>query len=199
MTERPHPRKLILVKHAEPIIEPQVPPNRWGLSERGKARSVALAERLRRYRPAAIVASEERKAVQTAHVVAERLGMSAATFPGLHEHDRTGAPFGTQAEFELAAKGFFENPGKPVWGTETAEEARGRFADAVDGVLARHPAGDVVVVAHGTVITLFLSRFVDLDAFAFWRGLGLPSLCVLELPGYGLSEVVTHLADASDD
>ena len=198
MTERPHHRRLILVKHAEPVVEPHVPPNRWKLSERGEARSVALAKRLRRYRPAAVVASEERKAVQTAGLVAERLGVTAATSPGLHEHDRTGAPFGTQAEFELAAKGFFENPGELVWGNETAEEARGRFTDAVDAVLARHPSGDVVVVAHGTVITLFLSRFVDLDAFGFWRGLGLPSLCVLGLPSYELREVVTHLAESPD-
>jgi broad specificity phosphatase PhoE len=122
------------------------------------------------------------------------LGDAAATFPGLHEHDRTGAPFGTQAEFELAAKGFFENPGEPVWGRETAEETWGRFADAVDGgVLARHPVGTVVVVAHGTVITLFLLRFADLDAFGFWRRLGLPSFCVVELPGYELREAVTDM------
>jgi broad specificity phosphatase PhoE len=194
VTGRPHHRRLlILVKHAEPVVEPDVPSNRWELSERGKDRCVALAERLRRYRPAAVVASEERKAVQTAGLVAERLGMAAATFPGLHEHDRTGAPFGTQAEFELAAKGFFENPGEPVWGRETAEGARERFADAVDAVLARHPAGTVVVVAHGTVITLFLLRFADLDAFGFWRRLGLPSFCVVELPGYELREAVTDM------
>ena len=185
----PHHRKLILVKHAEPVVESRVPPNRWELSERGRGQSVALAERLRRYRPAAVVASEEPKVMQTACLAAERLGVAAVTFPGLHEHDRTGTPFGTQAVFELAAKGFFEKPGELVWGKETADEAQERFAGAIDGVFARHPAGDVVVVAHGTVITLFLSQFVDLDAFGFWRRLGLPSFCVLELPSYELREV----------
>jgi hypothetical protein len=116
---RPHHRRLILVKHAEPVVESRVPPNRWELSERGRGQSVALAERLRRYRPAAVVASEEPKAMQTACLAADRLGVAAATFRGLHEHDRTGAPFGTQAEFELAAKGFFGNPGALVWGKET--------------------------------------------------------------------------------
>jgi broad specificity phosphatase PhoE len=187
-------RRLILVKHAEPVVDPDVPPNHWELSEGGKVQSEVLAERLRRYRPAAVVTSEEPKAAQTARVVAERLSVAAAAFPGLHEHDRTGAPFGTQAEFELAARGFFENPSEVVWGRESAEEARERFTGAVGAVLARHPTGDVVVVAHGTVITLFVSRFADLDAFRFWRRLGMPSLCVLQLPGYELNEVVADLA-----
>jgi histidine phosphatase superfamily protein (branch 1) len=82
VTGRPHHRRLlILVKHAEPVVEPDVPSNRWELSERGKDRCVALAERLRRYRPAAVVASEERKAAQTAGLVAERLGMPRRPFP----------------------------------------------------------------------------------------------------------------------
>jgi histidine phosphatase superfamily protein (branch 1) len=102
---RPHHRRLILVKHAEPVVEPDVPPNRWELSERGKDRCVALAERLRRYRPAAVVASEERKAAQTAGLVAERLGMAAATFPSLHEHDRTGAPSGPKRSSNWPPKG----------------------------------------------------------------------------------------------
>lgn len=196
MTDAPRHRKLVLVKHAEPVVDPGVPPNRWKLSERGRRQSVVLAERLARYDPVAIVASEEPKALETASVVSGRLGKPAATFPGrLHEHDRTGAPFGTQAEFEAAAKNFFENPGRLVWGNETAEEAGDRFARAVDGALARHPLGDVVVVAHGTVITLFLSGFVDLDAHRFWGSLGLPSFCVLELPSYELREVVSDLTD----
>jgi len=48
------------------------------------------------------------------------------------------------------------------------------------------------------VITLFISRFVDLDALGFWRRLGLPSFCVLELPGYELREVVTDLTGIQD-
>ena len=85
-----------------------------------------------------------------------------------------------------------------MWGKETAQEIQERFTNAIDGVLARHPVGNVVVVAHGTVIMLFVSRFVDLDTFGFWRRLGSPSFCILELPGYELREVVTDLVEGPD-
>lgn len=198
MSGSPHHRKLILVKHAEPVVDPRAPPNRWELSERGELQGSTLAERLRRYDTSeVIVASEEPKAVQTAFAVARRLGRRVETFPGLHEHDRTGAPFGTRAEFERAAETFFENPGELVWGNETAEEALARFTLAMDGVLGRYPTGDLIVVSHGTVITLFLSRVLDVDSYGFWRQLGLPSFCVLESPGNTLREVVTDLTDGS--
>ena len=68
-------------------------PSRWRLSEEGRRRSVVLADVLERYGPGVVVSSEEPKAVGTAGLVAERLGIECCARPGLHEHDRTGAPF----------------------------------------------------------------------------------------------------------
>jgi broad specificity phosphatase PhoE len=86
-------RTVVLVKHSAPVVERDVAPKRWHLSEEGRRRSVVLAERLRGYDPGVIVSSEEPKAFETAQIAAERLGIGCSTFPGLHEHDRTGAPF----------------------------------------------------------------------------------------------------------
>lgn len=84
-----------------------------------------------------------------------------------------------------------------MWGNETAEEAQSRFAQAIDSVLGRYTTGDVIVVSHGTVISLFLAGVLDLDAYGVWRQLGLPSFCVLESPGNTLREVVTDLTEGS--
>lgn len=165
-------------------------PNRWLLSEEGRRDSGLLAERLKEYAPEVLVSSEEPKAAGTAELVAERLGVAWIFHPGLHEHDRTGAPFGTEEEFHRAARNFFNNPDELVWGNETALQALDRFAGAVCGILKQRHESSLAVVAHGAVNTLFLTQYRDVDAYAFWRGLGLPSFCVLSLPGFELRDVV---------
>ena len=168
-------------------------PSRWRLSERGRSGSVLLGGRLARYGPRVVVSSEEPKAVETAEIAAQRLGVGCSSYPGLHEHNRTGVPFLGEKEFNQAVRGFFENPGRLVWGNETAEEARGRFEGAVRGVLDERDEEVIVIVAHGTVISLLVARHNDLDAQALWRSLGLPSFCVLSAEDLQLREAVTTL------
>lgn len=180
----------MVVKHAAPVVDPGVPRNLWRLSDEGRHRSAVLARRLEGYELGVVVSSAKPKAVETAEVVAGRLCVGQRVVPGLHEHDRTGAPFGTREEFGRSARDFFENPEALVWGNETAVQARDRFAGAVRSVLAEHPEANLAVVAHGTVNTLFLTSHAGIDPYGFWRGLGLPSFYVLSLPGFGLQEVV---------
>ncbi len=47
----------------------------------------------------------------------------------------------------------------------------------------------VVIVAHGTVISLLVALHNDIDAHEIWQCLGLPSFCVLSIPGLELREV----------
>jgi len=173
-----------------PFVEPHAPPSSWRLSEEGRKQSLALAERLEGYALEHVVTSEEPKAAETAKIMAERLGLPWSVAPALHEHVRTGAAFGTQKEFESIARTFFENPGSLVWGSETAEQASARFTGGVRAILEQHPEGNLAVVAHGTVITLFLTHHEDFAPHGFWCSLGLPSFCVLSMPGFVLREAV---------
>ena len=161
-------------------------PSRWRLSEGGRRGGVLLGGYLARYRPGVVVCSEEPKAVETARLAAGRLGAGHLTFPGLHEHDRTGAPFLSAEGFDQAARTFFSNPGKLVWGDETAEQALERFDGAVRAVLDSRGEEVVAVVAHGTVISLFIAQYNDVEAYALWRKLGLPSFSILSVPGFEL-------------
>jgi broad specificity phosphatase PhoE len=186
-------KRIILIKHSEPSIDPRVPPSSWGLSDEGRRRSATLAARLRPYGPDFVLTSEEPKAAETARIVADRLGLESGTHPWLHEHDRTGAPFGTQEDFERSARVFFEDPRELVWGNETADQAVERFSSAMDEILERYQDKDVAVVAHGTVITLFVARYADVEPFGFWKRLGLPSFCVLTFLPFRLEHAVFHL------
>ena len=60
-------------------------------------------------------------------------------------------------------------------------------------VLDERDEGVIAIVAHGTVISLLVARYNDLDAHALWRGLGLPSFCVLSAKDFRLQETIPNL------
>jgi broad specificity phosphatase PhoE len=175
-------RHLILVKHSLPAIDPTLPAEQWRLSDEGRRRCARLADHLAAYRLVAVVASVEPKAEETARLVAERLDLAYTTAEGLHEHDRSNVGWSSTDAFEAQVAWFFAHPAELVMGRETADLARARFTQAVNTVLETRPSGDLAIVAHGTVITLFVAAHNGLAPFPFWRRLGLPSFVVLAPP-----------------
>jgi broad specificity phosphatase PhoE len=186
-------RKLLLVKHSLPEIDPRVPSLGWRLSEEGCRRCLPLADELAIHQPAVVVASREPKATETARLVADRLGTPLEVAEGLHENDRSGFAFLPAEEWEAAFARFFARPDGVIIGTESAHQAHQRFAAAIERVLERYPEDTVAVVAHGTVIALFVSRAVGVEPFPLWRRLGLPSVVVMSLPELDLCEVVVEV------
>lgn len=185
--------RLILVKHAQPAFDLSVSANAWKLSEQGRSQAKVLGTRLAEYAPELIVASTESKATETGKIAAEQLGVPFEVSVGLHEHDRTGVPFLPAGEFESAVQSFFANLNELVFGNETAEQAFRRFDDAVRRVSTQHPEGNLVIVAHGTVITLLVARYNDIEPFSFWKRLGLPSFVVLSRHDYRLMNVADRI------
>ena len=80
-----------------------------------------------------------------------------------------------------------------ISGHETADQAHHRFSQALASLLEQYLDQNVAVVAHGTVITLFVTRAVGLQPFAFWKRLGLPSFVVLSVPGFDILSVVEEV------
>jgi broad specificity phosphatase PhoE len=185
---------LVLVKHAMPILEPDVPARQWVLGDEGRRQSHALAQQLARFRPVVVVNSVEPKAKETAETVAADLGCTTAVVPGLHEHERANVGWLGGGELTRAVELFFANPDAVVFGTESASAARRRFGDAVDGLLRDHPGQNLIVVAHGTVISLFVAERAGVDGFALWRRLTCPSYVVLARADLRLQELVEHAA-----
>jgi broad specificity phosphatase PhoE len=184
---------LILVRHSAPEIVPQVPARDWHLSAVGRARCVPLAAELAAYQPRAIITSVEAKAVETGRIVAERLGVPRETMDGLHEHDRRNVALLDPATFQARVAAFFAQPETLVLGSETGAQARHRFTRAIDAVLATYPDTAVAVVAHGTVMTLYLAQVAGIDPYPFWQRLGLPAFVVLTRPTLAVLTVQNHL------
>ena len=184
-------RKLLLVRHSQPEIDPAVSASLWRLSVEGRRRCRGLAVGLSVFDPTVIVTSSETKAIETGQIVARELNVPLETAADLHEHDRRGAPFlKGKGEFEAQVIHLFEKPGELVFGNESADEAHRRFATAVDRVLQSHRQGNLAVVSHGTVMTLFVARAAEVDPVSFWRALNLPAVVVMEVPGLDLLDVI---------
>lgn len=175
-------RRLVLVRHSMPEIEPGRPASSWRLGETGRRRAELLASRLGGFSPCLVWSSREPKSVETAETIAGALGAPVEVADGLEEHHRSSVPFyATREEFEERVERFFQSPGQLVFGDETADQAGLRMAEAIAGVLEVGHA-DSIVVTHGTVMTLYAASVAGVQAMSFWRRLGLPSYVVLSLP-----------------
>ncbi len=181
---------LILVKHSLPEMIPTIPAKQWKLSNEGQLRCKRLAEKLASYSPEIVISSTEPKAIETAQNIARHMGTSFRTLEGLHEHDRAGVGFLHREQFESRVHELFEHPDELVMGAETANQARERFTNALLSIETEYPDQNIVVVAHGTVITLFVEEVTGLEPFPFWRKLDVPSFVVLSLPGHELITVM---------
>ena len=172
--------KLILVKHAMPVIVPDLPPRRWLLSDEGRERAARIASELRRYSPAIVVTSDEPKAAETGEIIAATLGVPARQMAGLHEHERGVIPWDGDEVFHERIQRLFDEPAAVVYGNESADRAHARFAAAIAELVETERPGAIVVATHGTVITLLVARANGLAPFPLWRRLDLPSAVVLD-------------------
>jgi broad specificity phosphatase PhoE len=170
---------LIFFRHSLPVIDPATPAREWRLSEEGQRRCRLLAERLADFNPQRIVSSLEPKALETAQIVAETIGLPYESVEGLHEHVRSRTGHTSQEAFEASVKVFFEQPDQLVFGDETADQAHARFVQSVVAIQERYPCQiPLVIVTHGTVITLFVARACGVDPFHFWKSLKLPCMVI---------------------
>ena len=181
--------KLILVRHAQPVIDPNSPSERWILAPEGRAAAAALARALVPYAPRAIWCGDEPKMAGTAEVLAGVLGVSVARAAGLSEHARRTTKFGDKAVFEAAIKSLFEQPDEIVYGEESAAMTYARFAAVIDAALASE-SGTLVAVTGGTALSIFLSRRSGVDAFETWKSLHLPMAFVLNRTDWRIERTI---------
>ena len=172
---------LILVKHSMPEMEQDRPASAWKLSVEGQVRAQRLAEQLEDFEPEAILSSNEPKAQETAVILASQLQLDMQIVPDLHEHDRSNVPFLSHDMFQTSIRDFFEKPDELVFGRETANQAHTRFYRAVHSILNEYKNKTVIIVTHGTVISLFVSRLTGSSDLGLWSKLGLPSFVAIDL------------------
>jgi broad specificity phosphatase PhoE len=144
------------ITHPDVLIDPAVAVPDWGLAPRGVTRMEQLAVQPWLRDARSLFSSAERKARQGAEILGAALDLPVTVLPDLHENDRSATGFLPAVEFEGVADAFFADPHVGVRGWERAVDAQARIVAAMERVMARAPAGGIVVVAHGAVGALYL-------------------------------------------
>jgi broad specificity phosphatase PhoE len=144
----------LYITHPQIKLDPNVPVPRWGLSDVGRARAKAMTQRAFVAGLHRIVSSDETKAVETAEVLGQALGIPVDVRPGLRENDRTAPGFLPPPEFEVTADLFFAHPETSIRGWERAIDAQARIVAIVKAIAAERPDAPTAFVGHGGVGTL---------------------------------------------
>jgi broad specificity phosphatase PhoE len=150
--------RLLLIRHGESVANSEgrmqgrldSPLNACGVRQAG-----ATAERLAgEGRPEALYTSPLQRALDTARILGERLGLEPIVLPDLMEVDIGEAQGLPWTEFEArwpkearALRGSGHDARWP--GGESRTELAARAARAMDEIVARHATGTVAVVGHG--------------------------------------------------
>ncbi|HYM66719.1 MAG TPA: histidine phosphatase family protein [Patescibacteria group bacterium] len=160
--------RILLVRHGESVwnaerrIQGQLDPP---LSEEGRRQAEMLGRRLAGRKLAGFYTSDLKRAVQTATLIGESIGMDPEPLGPLREI-YLGEWEGMRTE-ELAqrfpevwARWSHEPDWDLVPGGEGAAAFEARAGEAIDALFQRHPDGEVLVVTHGGVIQVALHRVV---------------------------------------
>lgn len=134
------------------------------LNDEGRRQSKLLAEQLSTDGIAAVYSSDLRRAAETAHIVAQRLGLGVVAEPALREIDVGSWSGLTRDEVaERFPEGFARwRQGELGHDGETREQLANRVVPVVEAIAQAHPGETVLVVTHGGVIRA-LRRHADGD------------------------------------
>lgn len=92
------------ITHPQVRIDADVPVPGWRLSDVGRARAVAMLDQPWVGSIGRIVSSAERKAIETAEILAGRLHLAVEVRERTHENDRSATGFLPPPEFEAVAR-----------------------------------------------------------------------------------------------
>jgi 2,3-bisphosphoglycerate-dependent phosphoglycerate mutase len=171
--------RVLLLRHAE-TTDPSVfhgAESDVGLSDRGRRQAERLAPLLAETRPAVVVSSAMRRAVDTAAPIAAACGLTLRVEPDLHER-RVGALSGTSTQGEdgiwpdtlrrwVAGETDYAPPG-----AESFEDIRGRVLPVWRRLTQKYEGQTLVIVAHGIVCRVLLLTELPGLGPADWHRLG---------------------------
>ena len=185
---------IVLIRHSISEPEATVPANQWRLSHRGRGLCEELAKNMEKYDLDLLVSSIEAKAIETANLTAGYLSIPTEIALGIHEHERSNLGFLPSPDhFQARVAAFFEQPDEVVFGSESAVQARIRFAAAIEALIDTYAEESFGVVTHGTVMSLYLAEMLGSTPYDLWRRLGMPAYVCISLPQWEVVEVVARI------
>lgn len=167
--------RIVLVRHAQSVWPKHGEPDddERPLTAQGLADADLLVPRLTAYRPAAVLSSPQRRAVQTVAPTAAALGLDVVTWPELREWVSGLVPsndWETQYTHSWAHPASAHGDGESLDAlTERAGRALARVADA-------RPDETVLIGSHGTFLTRALIAAGHRADWDFCRAMPMPAI-----------------------
>ena len=165
--------RVILVRHAMPELEPDVPAHRWRLGAEGQAAARALQLPTAAY----LVASSEQKAADTLRAATgARPVVQDAGFDEVHR------PSEWRDDHRERARAYVHGATHPGW--EAQHDVAARFTAAIRRHAAAAGGRPLVVGSHGMALTCWLAaeHLLSVPAGDFWAALAFPQLIEVDLP-----------------
>jgi 2,3-bisphosphoglycerate-dependent phosphoglycerate mutase len=174
--------RVILVRHAEPQVEIEIPAAAWSLTTRGEQATRRLVPRLASLRPGVVVTSPERKALQTAGLLAEGLELSLQQDERFSEQGaEVGEFFPDYSDFRARVEEHFARPDEVVFRGESSHAAADRFASGVASLRESATTGVPIIVSHGRIMASWLASVTGEPALGIWTSLRMPDLIEVDL------------------
>jgi broad specificity phosphatase PhoE len=171
--------RLLLARHGQSLwnqLRKFQGANDIGLSDLGRTQAAALGSALRNgYRVTAAYVSPMQRALDTAEIALNETGISVVPIPELRELS-LGEWEGCTVDEVRAREGnpylaWVRSPlDCPPPGGEPLPDVCTRVLQAIDRIAANHRNGeDVLVVAHGGVISVYLCHLLGISFNSLWR------------------------------
>lgn len=146
-----------IITHPAITIDPQTPITEWSLSEQGREQVEKLTQQPWAKELTLLYSSEERKAYQTAEIIAQALDIPIQTHSKLGEVDRSSTGFLEEKELKKTVQEFFDQPDKNIAGWEMAALAQERIVHTFSTIIGSHPEQTIGFVTHGMISALLIS------------------------------------------
>lgn len=177
--------EILLVRHAnaehsQPETALEIKEIDLPLTAAGQEQAQRLAHRLVARKPSAVYASPLKRAMETAEPIAQALALEIRRDERLREVEigNVGSvSLSDLAEIAIAHGGWSHLPQ-----TEASAAIRTRMREAIDSIVAAHPAERIVVVSHAGAINAYLAALLNLEKDFFFPA-GNTSITVLRAHG----------------
>lgn len=170
--------KLIFIRHSKTTINFKIPITQWELSEEGKilAKELSYDERIKNVD--LIYSSDQKKAIQTAEIIAQTNDIPMKIEPHLTE--LSSITNGIIENFDEVVHDFNEGNIDRINDGETIEEGFERFNSAVNKIVKLN--GDkktIGIVSHGEILSIYLSKKLGKSINKIHENMKMPHLFVI--------------------
>ena len=171
----------IFLRHAKTVPDLDKHATKWSIDEKSHVELEKLSKETIFKKVELIYSSKEQKAIQTAKPFSETLNIEIQILQGLEELQR-GASYLSKEDFEKLKRTKLEERDSSLDGGETANECLERFASTIKKIDSLHENKHILIVSHGTVLSLYFSHLKNdfSNIFEYWKNMPFCSVGIVE-------------------